>query len=84
MTQAHGYVPYTRGCRCPICRGAKAAYMRASRAKASRRRRLVQVDGAGRNYVEGIVHGYGGYQNHHCRCDECRAAKSAVDRGVTS
>jgi hypothetical protein len=31
---AHGYGPYTRGCRCRVCKDAKAAYCRNRRAAA--------------------------------------------------
>jgi hypothetical protein len=29
---AHGYVPYTHGCRCAVCKDAKARYVRDRRA----------------------------------------------------
>lgn len=34
MTDAHGYGPYTNGCRCDVCKAAKADYQRAKRADA--------------------------------------------------
>lgn len=71
----HGYNRYTYGCRCGICRDAKSAYMRDSRERRRRARRLVQARGVGRNYVDGITHGYYGYVDAFCRCDVCTAAK---------
>lgn len=78
----HGYVSYTHGCRCEICRVAKAEYQRELREKRHRVRRLVERPSraAGRNYVDGITHGIGGYQNHSCRCEVCRLAASAAYR----
>lgn len=77
----HGYVPYTRGCRCEVCRNAKSTYMRAKR----RRARRVRESVGGRLFVEHIRHGTAGYKDHSCRCEVCRAAKSAEDarRGVS-
>jgi hypothetical protein len=63
----HGYGGYTNGCSCQVCRGAKAAYMRARR-----------TPGA---ITSSFTHGtIWGYQEHLCRCDACRGAKRAVDR----
>jgi hypothetical protein len=42
--------------------------------------RLAERDGDGRNYVSGITHGLAGYQNLHCRCADCRAAKAHDDQ----
>jgi hypothetical protein len=76
VTTQHGYLAYTYGCRCRTCREAKAAYMRDARERRHRARRLVQQHGAGgRNYVDGITHGYAGYQDYSCRCAICSAAK---------
>lgn len=72
----HNYARYIAGCRCGVCRAAKAAYVRDSRAAAAARRR--QAVAAGEVYVAtDITHGVGGYQNESCRCDVCwRAAKA--------
>lgn len=64
----HGYGAYTNGCRCEVCRRAKAAYMRLKRA----------AEPTG--HVEGITHGYAGYQDYKCRCDICRTAKYRADK----
>jgi hypothetical protein len=72
--EQHDYLAYAGGCRCSVCRRAKAAYMRAKRAAA----RAEAERGNPRVYVaEGIKHGTAGYKDHRCRCDVCRAAKSA-------
>jgi hypothetical protein len=79
MTETHGYSPYTHGCRCQVCRDAKAAYMRDKRSRGHKVRRFVESrPGAGRNYVDGITHGYAGYQDYSCRCEVCRAASSSA------
>lgn len=72
-TRQHGYVPYTRGCRCGICKAAKAKYMRDLRQGRREQARPNQ-------YVNGITHGYAGYQEHMCRCEICTAAKTRQDR----
>ena len=74
---AHGYNPYTHGCRCEICRRAKADYMRQSRAEARKNRP------EGRTPVPGIKHGYSGAQNHACRCYVCSLAASQRDTRIT-
>jgi hypothetical protein len=71
----HGYSRYADGCRCDVCRAAKAAYMRARRAEAK-----ANVLQDGPNYVPYITHGIGGYTNHLCRCFTCRTAKREQDR----
>lgn len=65
----HGYVTYSRGCRCDVCREAKAAYIRNQRASRATSAK-----------VHGIRHGYSGYANHKCRCIVCRRAKGAQDK----
>jgi hypothetical protein len=74
----HGYGGYSNGCRCPICRAAKRAYMRDKRHKASQRR----AQAGNRHFVaEGITHGtYAGYTDAHCRCYQCSAVKADRDR----
>lgn len=77
----HGYSRYSVGCRCPICRAAKADYMRAKRAQAAEARRAAQAAGA--VYVApGITHGrLSGYRDAKCRCPDCsRAWNLAVAR----
>lgn len=69
----HGYNAYANGCRCDVCRAAKADYMREKRATA---RALRAADDA----VPYLHHGISGYQDSHCRCHVCRAAKSAAVR----
>lgn len=74
----HGYTGYaTNGCRCDVCRKAKAEYMRAKRSEASRRRELVEA-GGGRYLAEVPRHGLAGYRDAHCRCETCRAAASSA------
>jgi len=74
----HGYVRYARGCRCEVCRQAKADYMRDVRA--TQRQSRVEVEAAGGRYVANVtVHGYSAYQNVGCRCATCRAAKAEAD-----
>lgn len=72
----HGYVRYTHGCRCEVCRTAKREYTRAIRAPYRRALKLVRERGEGRHYVDGITHGYSAYQNYNCRCDVCTAGKA--------
>jgi hypothetical protein len=77
----HGYGAYSNGCRCEICREAKAAYMRKLRDRRHRLRRYVQgLPDAGRYVVDGITHGYAGYQEFSCRCRICRAATAERHR----
>jgi hypothetical protein len=70
----HGYGPYTQGCRCGVCREAKRVYTRQQRAYWSTLRRLAERSGR-RHVVSGVTHGYSGYQNFHCRCVTCCAAR---------
>ena len=62
----HGYGPYTNGCRCDICRAAKAAYQANRRAAASLATTPVP---------DGLTHGRAGYEEHGCRCEICVKAK---------
>ena len=91
MTE-HGYGPYTNGCRCEICRKAKADYMRARRAAA---RALAQKNthtsdglrgspantftpGAERHVVDGVKHGTRyAYDERGCRCRDCTTKHDA-------
>lgn len=72
----HGYGPYTSGCRCAVCRKAKAEYMRVRRLIA--RANAHNADGV---YVAPISrHGTRfGYEEHGCRCDPCHEARLAED-----
>lgn len=79
MTAPHGYGRYTRGCRCEVCRFAKAAYMRTKRISSGRRRRLVQATGEGYHFVPGITHGISGYTDFNCRCPDCCSTKREHD-----
>jgi bacterioferritin-associated ferredoxin len=74
----HGYPRYARGCRCPVCREAKAAYMRDKRAQAAEARQ----EAPGEFVAPGITHGgIAGYKDSGCRCGPCRrAAKQASVR----
>jgi hypothetical protein len=77
MTVEHGYILYTSGCRCAVCRTAKSAYMRERRAGARAARRA--AEDRGEAYIAaGIKHGISGYQNYSCRCGECRRAGKAA------
>lgn len=79
MATMHGYGPYTNGCRCGVCKAAKADYQRARRQVAGAARH-----NAGGDYVAtGITHGtYAGYTDSGCRCAECVTAKSEADRAM--
>lgn len=85
MDGRHDYGPYSRGCRCEVCRAAKAERMRKLRAG---RRAAQMAFVGGRNHVEGITHGYSGYQNCLCRCEVCtlvysvRRRQQRADRAV--
>jgi hypothetical protein len=74
----HGYNRYTQGCRCTVCREAKAQYTRERREAAAQRRAAVESRG-GKYVADGIKHGYSGYANYQCRCETCRAAKRDAD-----
>lgn len=74
----HGYYLYTAGCRCAVCRAAKAKYIREKRA-AARARALVGTN-RGAHLVPGIKHGIFGYQEHRCRCDVCVDTAREVKR----
>lgn len=73
---AHGYGPYSKGCRCTVCRKAKADYMRARRAEARALAQRAAASGRQR-YVDGITHGRVGYAEHGCRCRICVSAATA-------
>jgi hypothetical protein len=65
--RTHGYSGYGYGCRCEVCRAAKAAYM------AARRRAAYLAD---HPVPEGIRHATrSAYEEHGCRCEPCTAAE---------
>ena len=74
----HGYYRYTAGCRCKVCREAKAAYIREKRAAARARGEVGASRGA--HFVPGIKHGIYGYQEQMCRCEVCVETARAVKR----
>lgn len=79
----HGYNAYSHGCRCSVCRAAKADYMREKR-RAARRYAGPGVTARGR-YVAPIEnHGTtAGYVEHKCRCPECTAVEAAREQRRT-
>lgn len=82
VVNKHGYAGYTHGCRCDECTAGKREYMRAKRKTASARRE--RSPESGRYQAQGITHGtYAGYQDAHCRCYSCTAAKAEAHRKAT-
>ena len=81
MTE-HGYGPYSRGCRCAVCRAGKAAYMRQRRAAGVALLRAAQTaQGTVRPVSSTARHGTrAGYEEHGCRCGPCRTKHHASDR----
>jgi len=80
--EKHGNTGYARGRRCRTCRAAKVDYMRARRAAALRRRRIVD----GWPVADLQRHGtYYAYTQRGCRCPACRAyyAKRAQKRAAS-
>ncbi len=61
----HGYGPYTKGCRCDVCREAKRQQQQRLRA---------------RRDLTNLTHGKQSTYDNGCRCDLCREAKRAADR----
>ena len=70
----HGYTSYCDGCRCEVCRKAKAGYTRQRRRNA-----LLNTDP---DPVPGITHGRFGYEERGCRCDVCVGARREMWRKV--
>jgi hypothetical protein len=69
----HGYGPYTNGCRCAVCKDAKADYMRERRREGRRQ--------ASAEPVPGVKHGtLFAYDERGCRCGECLDRKRTVWR----
>lgn len=90
----HGYSGYAGGCRCDVCRTAKADYMRARRAEGRRRaqeltsapsgkrpnRYTAFAPGASRYVAPIDKHGTRfGYEEWGCRCADCTLARTASD-----
>ena len=91
----HNYGRYTNGCRCDVCKKAKADYMRERRAAA---RRIAQkhtatasgghasgytawAPGATRHVANIERHGTRyGYEEAGCRCLDCTEARTVQDR----
>lgn len=88
----HGYNAYTSGCRCEVCRKAKADYMRGRRAAARKvAQRHTQGMGVGpgstrkpgstRYIAPYVTHGTRyAYEEHGCRCFPCTDARANSDR----
>lgn len=86
MSAEHGYSPYTHGCRCQVCRDAKADYQRARRRTALETARAATdtscrgADRTGkvRHIVPTAKHGSAAsYVELGCRCWDCTDAISA-------
>jgi rubredoxin len=70
----HGYGRYTNGCRCPVCRQAKAAYMRERRAEAARLAAAAPGRVIRRHAGRDVKHGTSfAYYELGCRCTVCDA-----------
>jgi hypothetical protein len=95
----HGYGRYTNGCRCEVCRAAKAAYMRKRRAfgralaqqwtatsTGQRGNRSNAWAPGSKRYVAPIgTHGTrAGYDEHGCRCEPCTTHASSTWKGGRS
>jgi hypothetical protein len=76
----HNYAFYADGCRCCICRQAKADYMRERRAAARAKAKTHQAETGRPRRLQEISHGQAGYQEYGCRCTTCRGAMSAAAR----
>jgi hypothetical protein len=70
----HGYVPYTHGCRCQVCKDAKAAYQRDLRADATRNAQPGVMAAGGKHGTRAA------YKDRGCRCDQCTAAMRRIWR----
>jgi hypothetical protein len=70
MSRTHGRSGYEGGCRCDICKDAKAAHSKVQLVK-----RIVNVP------LADLKHGsYSTYQNYACRCVPCCAANTEYMR----
>jgi hypothetical protein len=71
VIDTHGYGGYTNGCRCQVCRDAKADYMRERRAAAF----------TSTGPVTDVTHGTRfAYEERGCRCEKCVTAERASSR----
>jgi len=86
----HGYGNYTLGCRCAVCREAKAAYMRERRAEARRLARQHTSGRAGepgsfRHVADVTRHGTNyAYYERGCRCRPCTDYSTALNASLPS
>lgn len=88
----HGYGAYTNGCRCEVCRAAKADYMRERRAAAHvLAQRYTETHGSRRGpgavrfVASNVIHGSRyAYIEHGCRCFDCTDANTAAGRKYRS
>lgn len=77
--KGHGYNRYTRGCRCEVCKQAKAAYMRERRAEARRLTQITPNRYVRRHAGRDVKHGTSfAYYEVGCRCQACRAFHNAA------
>ena len=91
----HNYSGYTHGCRCDVCRRAKADYMRERRARHRGVSQKHTVSSTGRRGAPGTARAPGatryvapidrhgtraGYDEHSCRCFPCTDARMAAER----
>jgi len=90
----HGYGAYSHGCRCAVCRNAKADYMRGRRRSARKHAQLHTTNPSGRQaswataFMPGATrfvapidrHGTRcGYEEWGCRCLDCTTARTVSD-----
>ena len=95
----HGYNAYANGCRCEVCRAAKADYMRERRAAARKAAQKHTRSSTGRRGAKGNARMPGatryvapiashgtrfGYEEHGCRCFDCTDTRALADRATTA
>lgn len=74
MAIEHGYWKYTKeGCRCLICKEAKAESYRKYADKRGIKKKMPRIPNHGTCSE---------YRNHACRCDDCRKANTEYQRIV--
>lgn len=77
----HGYLNYTYGCRCTICRKAKADYVRARRAAGRHTAQVYAAVTGQRHIADTATHGTRyAYEELGCRCQPCTTARTTSDR----